>query len=255
MNSATVRTLLVRGMLAGVVAGVLAFGLAYLVGEPQVDAAIAYEASHSHEHSAELVSRSLQSTAGLATAVLVFGTAMGGIASLVFCFMLGRIGRFGPRATAALLAGGAFVTVYVVPFLKYPPNPPGTSDSGTLGQRTTLYFLMIALGVLLGIGAVILGRRLVPRSGAWNASVIAGTAFVGAVALAMVFLPSVNETPRDFSATLLWQFRMAALAVQALLWASFGLLFGYLAERVLVPGTAGGAESDRVPRSAVSPVR
>jgi hypothetical protein len=253
MNSVTVRTLLVRGMLAGVVAGVLAFGLAYLVGEPHVDAAIAYEASHSHEHGGKLVSRSLQSTAGLATGVLVFGTAMGGIASLVFCFALGRIGRFGPRATAALVAGGAFVTVYAVPFLKYPANPPAASDPGTIGRRTALYFLMIALSVLLGIGAVILGRRLAPRWGNWNASVIAGAAFVGAVALAMVFLPSVNETPRDFSATLLWQFRMAALAVQALLWAGFGLLFGYLAERALVPGTAGRTESDGAHRSAASP--
>lgn len=62
---------------------------------------------------------------GLATGVLVFGVAIGGIAALVFCFALGRIGRFGPRATAALIAGAALLTVYVVPFLKYPANPCG----------------------------------------------------------------------------------------------------------------------------------
>ena len=39
----TARTFLVRGLLAGLVAGVLAFGVAYLVGEPPVAAAISLE--------------------------------------------------------------------------------------------------------------------------------------------------------------------------------------------------------------------
>lgn len=160
VNGATVRNLLVRGMLAGLAAGVLAFVVAYLLGEPRVDAAIAYEESHSHEHEMEIVSRTLQSTAGLATGVLVYGVALGGIAALAFCFALGRIGRFGPRATALLLAGAALVAVYLVPFLKYPANPPSVGDPDTIGKRTLLYFLMMLLGVLLAVAAVILGKRL-----------------------------------------------------------------------------------------------
>ncbi|MBN0048784.1 CbtA family protein [Streptomyces actuosus] len=243
MNSVTVRTLLVRGMLAGLAAGLLAFGLAYLVGEPGLNAGIAYEdahahAGHDHEHEVELVGRAVQSTAGLATAVLVFGTAVGGIAALAFCFALGRIGRIGPRATAALVAGGAFVTVYLVPFLKYPGNPPGANEGDTIGQRTTLYLLMTALTVLVGLAAVILGRRLAGRFGNWNAGLAAGAAFVAVMAVAAVFLPAVNETPEDFPAGVLWQFRLASIGIQALLWSSFGVIFGFLAERVLAPRAA-----------------
>lgn len=167
--------------------GLLAFGLAYLIGEPGVNAGIAYEDAHTQAHGMELVSRALQSTAGLATAVLVFGTAVGGIAALAFCFALGRIGAFGARATAALVAGGAFATVYLVPFLKYPANPPGANDPATIGKRTTLYFLMIALTVLLALAAVILGRRLAGSWGNWNATLAAVTAFVAVIAVAMVF--------------------------------------------------------------------
>jgi hypothetical protein len=241
MNSAVVRNLLVRGMLAGLAAGLLAFGLAYLIGEPNVDAAISYEESHSHEHEMEIVSRALQSTAGLATAVLVFGTAVGGIAALAFCFALGRIGRFSPRATAALLAGAAFATVYLVPSLKYPANPPAVGNPDTIGKRTTLYFLMIALTVLLAIGATILGRRLAGRLGNWNATVAALTAFIAVITVAMVFLPAVNEVPDGFPATTLWQFRLSSLGIQALLWSSFGVIFGTLAERVLNPKPAADA--------------
>ncbi|MDF9816921.1 CbtA family protein [Streptomyces sp. SPB162] len=258
MNSTTVRSLLVRGMLAGLVAGLLALVVAYFLGEPRIDAAIAYEDSHSHEHEMEIVSRSLQSTAGLATGVLIFGVSLGGIAALAFCFALGRVGRFTPRATAALISGAALLTVYLVPFLKYPANPPSVGDPDTIGKRTTLYFLMIALSVLLGVAAVILGKRLAPRLGAWYASVTAGGAYVLAIGLAYAFLPTINEVPADFSPSLLWQFRVSAVAIQLTLWTAFALAFGYLAERVLLPRPAGSAvseansDSDTAARTAAS---
>ncbi|WP_438490073.1 CbtA family protein [Streptomyces sp. S186] len=244
MNPASVRALLVRGMLAGLAAGFLALAVAYLVGEPHVDAAIAFEEAHTHEHGMEVVSRTLQSTAGLATGVLVYGVALGGIVALAFCVALGRIGRFGPRATAALVSTGALVAVYVVPFLKYPANPPSVGEPDTIGKRTTLYFLMIALSVLLSVAAIILGRRLAPRLGNWYATVVTSAAFVLAVGLAYAFLPAINEVPQDFPATVLWQFRLGALAIQCSLWAGFGLLFGHLAERLLLPGADTERPSD-----------
>ncbi|WP_371552029.1 CbtA family protein [Streptomyces sp. NBC_00554] len=252
MNSVNVRTLLVRGMLAGLAAGVLAFVFAYLVGEGPVDAAIAFESANSHEHGEELVSRSVQSTVGLATGVLVFGVAIGGIAALAFCFALGRIGRFGARATAALTALAGFLTVYLVPILKYPASPPAVGNPDTIGKRTILFVLMIALSVLLGVAAVLLGRRLAPGWGNWNASIAAGAAFMAAVGVAMVFLPAGENTPKGFPATDLWEFRLASIGIQAVLWATFGLLFGYLAERLLEPRTTAAA-TGRVPEFSAQP--
>ncbi|MEV6725820.1 CbtA family protein [Streptomyces xanthochromogenes] len=237
MNSATVRNLLVRGMLAGLGAGLLALVVAYFLGEPGVDSAIGFEEAHApaHEHEVELVSRSLQSTAGLATGVLVYGIAFGGIAALAFCFALGRVGRLSPRATALLLSGAALLAVYVVPFLKYPANPPSVGDPDTIGKRTSLYFLMMVLSVLLAIAATILGKRLGPRLGTWYATVVALAAFALVIGLAYAFLPVINEVPTDFPATLLWRFRLSALAIQATLWGGLGLIFGELAERLLNP--------------------
>ncbi|MGW0580638.1 CbtA family protein [Streptomyces sp. NPDC002920] len=237
MNSATVRNLLVRGMLAGLGAGVLALFVAFFLGEPNVDKAIGFEETHAaaHEHEVELVSRSLQSTAGLATGVLIYGIAFGGIAALAYCFCLGRVGRFTPRATALLLSACALAVVYVVPFLKYPANPPAVGNPDTIGNRTTLYFLMIVLSVLLAVAAALLGKRLAPKLGTWNATVTAVGAFALAIGLAFAFLPAVNEVPSGFPATVLWRFRLSALAIQATLWGGFGLVFGELAERLLNP--------------------
>lgn len=238
-NPSTMRNLLVRGMLAGLAAGVLALVVAYFLGEPNVDKAIGLEDAlshgHEHEHEMEVVSRSLQSTAGLATGVLLHGVAFGGIGALAFAVALGRVGRLSPRATALLLSGCALLAVYVVPFLKYPANPPAVGDPDTIGKRTGLYFLMMLLGVLLAVAATLLGRRLAPRLGTWWATVVAVAAFAVMIGLAYAFLPAVNEVPAGFPATLLWRFRLSALAVQIVLWGGFGLVFGELAERQLRP--------------------
>ena len=42
-----VRGLLIRGLLVGLAAGLLAFAFAKVFGEPQIDKAIAYEDAHS----------------------------------------------------------------------------------------------------------------------------------------------------------------------------------------------------------------
>lgn len=255
MNSISVRALLVRGMLAGLLAGVAALLVAYFLGESRVDASIALEEAHGHDHGGEeLVSRTMQATGGLATGILVFGIAVGGIAALVFCYALGRIGNFGPRATAALVAGAALLSVYLVPFLKYPANPPAVGDPETIGRRTGLFFLMVALSVLLAVAAVIAGRRLAPRLGNWNATIAASAGYVLLIGLAYVFLPSFNEVGPDFPATLLWEFRLSTLAVQATLWVSFGLVFGALTERLLLPsrGRATSREGAPGPVGAVS---
>ncbi|HEX7200660.1 MAG TPA: CbtA family protein, partial [Dongiaceae bacterium] len=153
-----VRQLLVRGMLAGVLAGLLAFGFAKIFGEPQVDHAIAFEEqmdkaksqstagtmsmsggmSMSNTEAAEpvLVSRAVQAGLGLFTGVVVYGAAFGGLFALVFAYAYGRIGALSPRATSALLAGAAFLTLVVVPDLKYPANPPSVGHPDTIGQRT-----------------------------------------------------------------------------------------------------------------------
>jgi len=236
-------------MLAGLAAGVLALVVAYLLGEPNVDKAISFEEAHSHEHEMEVVSRSLQSTAGLATGVLVYGVAFGGIAALAYCFALGRVGRFTPRVTALLLSGCALLAVYVVPFLKYPANPPSVGEPDTIGKRTALYFLMMLLSVLLAVAATVVGKRLVSSLGTWWATVAAVAGFLVVTGLAYEFLPAINEVPKDFPATLLWRFRLSALAIQAVLWGGFGLLFGELAERQLNPRLATAVSGRTAPAS------
>ncbi|HEY8289339.1 MAG TPA: CbtA family protein, partial [Acetobacteraceae bacterium] len=143
-----VGALLVRGMLAGIFAGLIAFAFAWVFGEPRIDQAIAFEA-HLRQLAGEapepeLVGRAVQSTIGLLTGVVVYGAALGGIFALVFSCVYGRIGRLSPRSTAAVTAAVGFVTLILVPQIKYPANPPAVGDPDTIGVRTALYFIMMA---------------------------------------------------------------------------------------------------------------
>lgn len=168
-----IRTLLIRGMIAGLVAGLIGFGFARAFGEPSVARAIAFEEQHEHEHEHEhghadaaatqahshdhgdeaLVSRDTQAGLGLLTGVAVFGTALGGLFSLVFAFAYGRLGALRARGTSALLALFGFVSVAIVPFLKYPPNPPAVGNAETIGPRTALFFGMVAISIAAAVFA------------------------------------------------------------------------------------------------------
>ena len=254
-----IRTLLVRGMLVGVLAGLLAFGFARIVGEPSVDAAIAIEeansaaeadhahaadvvdeaaeaapAAHSHgDEEEELVSRSTQAGLGLLTGTVVYGAAIGGIFALVFAFAYGRVGPVTPRSLAAALALIGFVVIILVPQMKYPANPPAVGHGETIGYRTALFMLMLVISIAAAALAAYLRNRFSDSLGAWNATLVGGAAFIVVIVGAALLLPAINEVPDTFPAALLWQFRLSAIATQAILWTTLGVAFGTLAERAL----------------------
>ena len=181
-----VRTLLIRGMLVGLLAGLLVFAFGKFFGEPQVDRAISFETMlreakakaaeakgiHVVEEP-ELVSRPVQAGWGLFTGVTVYSTAFGGLFALVFAAVHRRAVDLGPRATSALLATVGFASVYVIPNLKYPANPPSVGEPETIGYRTALYLLMLALSVATMVVASVQRKRLATRYGRWTAALTA----------------------------------------------------------------------------------
>ena len=245
--------LLLRGMLVGIVAGLLSFAFLKVVGEPQIDRAVAFETQlHEAEDRAksdevkakgmsmpmadaesELVSRPVQAGIGLFTGISVYNVAFGGLFALAFALIYGRAVSLGPRSTSAVLSVVGFVTIYVVPNLKYPAAPPAVGDPKTIGLRTGMYFGMILISLIGAIAAGRLRLSLLERFGAWNAALIAGAFYLAAVAVAGYLLPGFDEVPERFPPTVLWQFRVASFGAQLIMWGSIGLMFGALAESLL----------------------
>jgi hypothetical protein len=160
-----------------------------------------------------------------------------------------------------LVSGTGLVALYVVPFLKYPANPPAIGHDDTIGARSLLYLIMVVVSVAGLVGAVAAARKLTPRLGGWNATLLAGAAYVVLIVVVMLILPpfghlhanvarfgeQVTETPlplRDshgqlvfpgFPADVLFKFRLYSVINQLILWTTIGLAFGPLVERMLAP--------------------
>jgi hypothetical protein len=248
-----VRSLLVRGMLVGAVAGLLAFLFAHHFGEPQVAHAIAFEDHVARLHhdpaAAEVVSRGTQRTWGLLLGTLATGVALGGLFALAFAWAYGRIGAWGPRTTAAILALAAYLTIVIVPFTKYPANPPAVGNPDTIGRRTVLYFLMIVISLAAALAAGRIRRSLLPRLGPWNAALLAAGAFIALIALAEVLLPVIHETPTGFPADVLYRFRLASLGINATIWLTLGLGFGAITDHLLNPASRRSSTPAAAPAS------
>lgn len=229
---------LLRGLLAGLIAGVIAFGFAFVFGEPSVDGAIAFEEqmapadeAHSEEEGAASISRDTQKSIGLLTGITVLGVTLGGIYAVVFSFANGRLGQLDSRQTALVVAALCFVTVFLTPWLKYPASPPASTFDDTIAFRTTLYFLMLVLSIALTVATLLVRSELARRLGQWNATVYAAVGYVAVVLVLTALMPTVNEVPEGFPASVLWEFRVASLGIQAVLWAGIGTIFALLVDR------------------------
>lgn len=241
--------LLVRGLLAGLVAGLLAGAVAFVVGEPHIDSAIAIEeaagadhagadhteatpAAHSHGDEA-LVSRDGQRV-GLFLATGLAGLALGAI--LASALHYGRRFSSLPGSVLALVGAGAgWLAIEVVPFFKYPANPPAVGDPETITERTWLWLATVILG-LLAVAVGIYVAKVVASQHSMAIRVGAPVlAFLVVVGIGYALLPTVNEVGADFPATLLWEFRLSSLATQATLWLALGLVFAFLTDRAVRP--------------------
>ena len=197
---------ILRGALAGLIAGVLGFGFARIFAEPFIDKAIDYEYGRDQvlallNHAAgrpmtadgpEIFSRHIQSTIGVASGIIGFSVAMGALVAVAYLVLHGRFG-VRPGHLAWLIAGFGFLGVYLLPFVKYPANPPAIGHMFTIGTRGQLYLTMVAGSlILLGL-AVYLARRLTPRLGVLNATLLSAAAFLVAYSVLIGVLPALGD--------------------------------------------------------------
>ncbi|WP_456694610.1 CbtA family protein [Aeromicrobium sp. P5_D10] len=263
------RAFLVRGLLAGLIAGLAAFFVAYQVGEPHVEKAISLEASgaeaptdeaaaadhehgdeaaaHTHSHGDEdsgtEVSRHNQRTWGLLTGTLSVGIALGGLAALVSAAVVGRLGRMMPGQSTSLIALIGFVSVALVPFLKYPSTPPAVGSGDTIGERTGLYFGFLLVSILAAAVTTYLAVKLRDRIGTY-AAVVAGIAvYLVVMVVAGQLFSTVNEIG-DFPADTLWFFRRGSLFTLATMWGVLGVVLTGLISRLYAADLAKAARRE-----------
>ncbi|MBI2957349.1 MAG: CbtA family protein [Chloroflexi bacterium] len=222
------------GILAGLAAG-FAMGLFhFVVTEPIINRAIAIEeaaaASSGHDEVA-LVSRVVQE------GMLVFGSVIyGAAAGMLFAVVFSLVGQrlpVRPEARAVALAAILWLSSGLVPFLKYPANPPGVGDPATMEYREAIQFGFIGVSLFLAALAALVYWRLGRlRPGVLRAkrSLIAVSLYL-AMAVVLLAVSPANPDEVTAPAGLVWDFRIRSLFGQVLFWGVLGFASAWLLKR------------------------
>ena len=216
---------LVSGALAGLVHGTINFALV----EPYLDQAIGLEneslfasgeAEDNLEFWAEYESYRIWQKSGQVLAGVILGLAMGSLFGIVYALSRNSLPGKTDVTKSVILAGVMWLTIYIIPFLKYPANPPTVGDGETVMLRAILYVSFIALS---GIGVVLfykLSQKLQNNKKYFG--------LFGYVIFITILFFVMPENPDEITApmNLVNEFRLMSVLGVSSFWLSVGLILG-----------------------------
>ena len=164
---------------------------------------------------------------GSVLASIMYGIGFASLFTIIYAFA--RNGLKGSEAARGLiLAFILWLVLWLVPFIKYPANPPAVGDPDTIYYRQALYISLLAIS---GVIALILAIAYKRFDGIKRHRV--ALPIIYALAMIGVFIAMPNN-PDEISIdnNLLSQFRGASIAASLLSWLTLGLAFGVFFDRL-----------------------
>jgi len=224
-------------VIAGLIGGAVTAGFHSLLTERVIDRSIALERAMNVARGQgpvpPLVDRPTQRK-GMIIGFLIYGLTWG----LLFGVLFHITWPWQPPewtgarrgVITALLTGWS---VAVLPFLKYPANPPGVGDPATTTYRQGLYLAFIILSVAGTALALALHRFLGPRAltplrrgTGWSRVAAIYTLYAAAIYLVMPADHDLVVMPSE----LVWTFRTRSLAGLVVFWVVLAAAFAWLSQ-------------------------
>jgi hypothetical protein len=245
-------SILKAAVLAGLIAGAITAGFHTLLLEPLIERAIGLEEQASQTHGSAMqqpvIDRPTQRW-GLVLGFLVYGALWG----LLFGLVVYAVQTLRPAAWTVTRFGFALAllvgwTVAMLPFLKYPANPPGVGEAETIAYRQGLYFGFLGLSAV-GMGLAVGVSHWLKRAG-WSASggrshaAVALAVYIVYVGIVYLAMPR-NPDPVEMPAELVWPFRAIAFLGLMVFWAVLGGFFVWLLGGISASSPTGGGLGGR----------
>ncbi|MBM3903690.1 MAG: CbtA family protein [Thaumarchaeota archaeon] len=228
-TSLFIAIILVSGAIAGT-----AHGLVNLVlVEPFLDSAIGIENQNlfdsgeeqaTPEFWANYYSYRAWQKGGEILAGAILGTAMGALFGIVYSLSKNMLPGKNAVKKALFLALVMWATLYVIPFAKYPANPPTVGDPETIILRQTLYLAFIAISGLGALGFYQVYKRV-------NKKTIAFAGYAGLMVAAFIAMPA-NPDPVNIDSGLLAGFRATSIIGMSSFWGVVALVLGTLWQKL-----------------------
>jgi len=159
---------------------------------------------------------------GQILAGVILGTSIGALFGIVFALSRNSLPGNNDVKKALILAGIMWLTIYFIPFLKYPANPPTVGDAETVVLRGVLYLSFIAISGFAAIGfyklsKIFEGKRKI-------ISLIGYVSLISAIFFIMPDNPDEVTAPLD----LVEGFRIMSVLGVSTFWITMGLVLGFL---------------------------
>lgn len=217
------------GAIAGTFLGVINLGIV----EPFLDNAIGIEVQNAIKDGEAIDQNELQSyriwqKVGQIAGGTILGLSFGALFGITFLFGRNMLPGSNNQRKAVILAGIIWLVIFVVPALKYPPNPPIVGDPETIYERQNMYIIFTAISGITALSLAVtykkMGRNQVKKFGV--VSFAYGIVMIGAFII-------VPQNPLEITAPidLVQGFRIASAFSMSVFWLLLGIIFGSLWEK------------------------
>lgn len=216
-------------LLSGAFAGFIHGTVNFAIVEPYLDQAIGIENQNLFESGleddtpefwVEYEGYRVWQKSGQILAGVILGTSVGSLFGIVFALSKNSLPGNHVVKKSVVLAGIMWFTLYFIPFLKYPANPPTVGDGETIALRAILYLSFIAIS---GIGVLAfykLSKRFQNRKKL--VALIGYGVFMSVVFVIMPENPDEITAPMD----LVNEFRIMSVLGISSFWISVGVILG-----------------------------
>ena len=216
-------------LLSGCFAGTIYGALNLVIVEPYLDDAINIENQNLFSSGEEIDGpqfwveyyeyRSWQK-GGQILAGAILGTSIGSLFGIVYALSKKSLPSRNNIGKTLILAGLMWFTLFVIPFLKYPANPPTVGDGETVILRGILYLTLIAVSGFLAIGFYQIFKRLKAKNRILP--------IIGYGVLISIVFFVMPENPDEISTSmeLVNGFRVVAFLTGTIFWFTLALFLG-----------------------------
>lgn len=226
-------------LISGAIAGTILGAVNQVVVEPYIERAIELELQNA-EHGGEIINPvefaayRLWQRGGEIAAGTILGLSLGSLFGIVFAYGRNSVPGSSNIKKALVVAGIMWFTLFLMPALKYPANPPAVGDPDTILYRQGLYLAFLAISGLSALGLALFYRRAGAMR-AKNAIIPAAYAAIMAAAfVAMPLNPDAISAPMDLVNT----FRVASAFTMSIFWGMLGVVLGALWDKLKPHETA-----------------
>lgn len=217
-------------LISGAFAGLVQSGTNFVLVEPILDDAIEIEnrdlfesgeQKNTPEFQAEYSSFRDWQKGGQFLAGVILGVSTGALFGIVYALSRNSLPGGHDVKKALVLAGIMWLVLFLVPFLKYPANPPAVGEGDTVAIRGAMFLAFTAISGFAAVGFYRFSKILQGRTKIITA--IGYGAFIAMVAFVM------PDNPDDITVTdLIEEFRIMSILGTSSFWIAMPLILGAL---------------------------